>query len=126
MQAVPLHPDNRQDRGCLLAVHRPWGSLNIISVIDLPSTWSWNPPEARTSKAAEDLIAMAESYAKKLVQLQKTNEFRLSELETIIDEIRGLVSELLWKLMVQEADLFGHLRVIKGGFQDQGSSLGLK
>ena len=57
--------------------------------------------------------SVSSSYSRKLILLQNAPEFRLSELETTIDEIRGLVAELLWKLMVQEADLFGQLRVIK-------------
>ena len=52
-------------------------------------------------------------YSRKLILLKNASEFRLSELETVVDEVRGVVAELLWKLMVQEADLFGQLRVIK-------------
>ena len=53
------------------------------------------------------------SYSRKLIQLQSASEFRLSELETTVDEIRGVVAQLLWKLMVQEADLIGQLKVLK-------------
>lgn len=67
----------------------------------------------RMSKATDELVAMAESYSRKLIQLQNASEFRLSEFETTVDEIRGVVAELLWKLMVQEADLIGQLKVIK-------------
>jgi len=68
---------------------------------------------ARMSKATEDLVSMAETYSRRLILLKNASEFRLSELETVVDEVRGVVAELLWKLMVQEADLFGQLRVIK-------------
>lgn len=54
-----------------------------------------------------------DDFAKELQKLSTVDEFNLMEFEKIIDAIRSCVAETLWKLVVEESDLVGHLRIIK-------------
>ncbi|XP_013394474.1 gamma-tubulin complex component 4 [Lingula anatina] len=54
-----------------------------------------------------------DSFAKALQELSQEEEFSLMSFENVIDKIRVCVAETLWKLVVEESDLIGHLRIIK-------------
>uniref|UniRef100_A0A4W3HPF0 Gamma-tubulin complex component n=1 Tax=Callorhinchus milii TaxID=7868 RepID=A0A4W3HPF0_CALMI len=52
-------------------------------------------------------------YAAELHLLKQQPLFSLVDFENLIDRIRSTVAEHLWKLMVNEADLLGQLKIIK-------------
>lgn len=54
-----------------------------------------------------------EKFAKDLHQLAQEQPFNNMKFETVINDIRTQVAEVLWKILVEEADLLGHLRIIK-------------
>ncbi|XP_066274429.1 gamma-tubulin complex component 4-like [Branchiostoma lanceolatum] len=54
-----------------------------------------------------------DQFAEELHQLSKAPLFNLAAFESVIDRIRKSVAEHLWKLVVEEADLFGHLKLMK-------------
>uniref|UniRef100_A0A8C4QIT6 Gamma-tubulin complex component n=1 Tax=Eptatretus burgeri TaxID=7764 RepID=A0A8C4QIT6_EPTBU len=61
-------------------------------------------------RAREDLFAL------QLHQLKECQEFIFADLENVVDKIRNAVAEHLWKLVVEEADLLGQLKVMKDFF----------
>ncbi|XP_078678204.1 gamma-tubulin complex component 4-like [Branchiostoma floridae x Branchiostoma belcheri] len=54
-----------------------------------------------------------DQFAEELHQLSKASLFNLAAFESVIDRIRKSVAEHLWKLVVEEADLIGHLKLMK-------------
>ncbi|XP_035667416.1 gamma-tubulin complex component 4-like isoform X2 [Branchiostoma floridae] len=54
-----------------------------------------------------------DQFAEELHQLSKAPLFNLAAFESVIDRIRKSVAEHLWKLVVEEADLIGHLKLMK-------------
>ena len=58
---------------------------------------------------------MAEA-ARKLAALRKAEVFHRLSFERIIEEVRATVARHLWQLVVEEADLRGHLRALKDYF----------
>ncbi|KAI8501367.1 microtubule nucleation by interphase microtubule organizing center [Branchiostoma belcheri] len=54
-----------------------------------------------------------DQFAEELHKLSKASLFNLAAFESVIDRIRKSVAEHLWKLVVEEADLIGHLKLMK-------------
>ncbi|XP_077989144.1 gamma-tubulin complex component 4-like [Glandiceps talaboti] len=54
-----------------------------------------------------------EEFASELIMLQRQPTFCLMSFEAVIDKIRACVAEHLWKLVVEESDLLGNLRILK-------------
>ncbi|XP_064620606.1 gamma-tubulin complex component 4-like [Lineus longissimus] len=52
-------------------------------------------------------------FAKQLHELSRESEFSLREFEECIDRIRTCVAEHLWKLVVEESNLFEQLKILK-------------
>ncbi|XP_070541864.1 gamma-tubulin complex component 4-like [Ptychodera flava] len=57
-----------------------------------------------------------EEFAKELIRLQQEPVFSLMSFESVIDKIRACVAEHLWKLVVEESELIGNLRILKDFF----------
>ncbi|KAI0235900.1 Gamma-tubulin complex component 4 [Lamellibrachia satsuma] len=73
--------------------------------------------DGRQQKHQGSVIKNKETeFAKNLLQLSQQPQFNLRHFETVIDEIRSYVAEQLWKLSVEEADLIGHLHLLKDFF----------
>lgn len=73
--------------------------------------------DGRQQKHQGTVIKNKESeFARDLLMLSQQPQFILRDFETVIDNIRGYVAEQLWKLTVEEADLIGHLRLLKDFF----------
>ncbi|ETE71202.1 Gamma-tubulin complex component 4, partial [Ophiophagus hannah] len=66
-----------------------------------------------TSLAGSILKNQEETFAAELHRLKQQPLFNLMDFEAVVDWIRSTVAEHLWKLMVEEADLIGQLKVIK-------------
>uniref|UniRef100_A0A452ERL5 Gamma-tubulin complex component n=1 Tax=Capra hircus TaxID=9925 RepID=A0A452ERL5_CAPHI len=56
-----------------------------------------------------------DTFAAELHRLKQQPLFSLVDFEQVVDRIRSTVAEHLWKLMVEESDLLGQLKVIMGG-----------
>ncbi|XP_015494180.1 gamma-tubulin complex component 4 isoform X2 [Parus major] len=54
-----------------------------------------------------------DTFAAELHRLKQQPLFSLVDFETVVDWIRSTVAEHLWKLMVEESDLLGQLKIIK-------------
>ncbi|XP_060564148.1 gamma-tubulin complex component 4-like [Ruditapes philippinarum] len=54
-----------------------------------------------------------EKFAKDLHQLAQELPFNSMKFESLINDIRTQVAEVLWKILIEEADLLAHLRIIK-------------
>ncbi|XP_078539445.1 gamma-tubulin complex component 4 [Lissotriton helveticus] len=54
-----------------------------------------------------------DTFAAELHRLKQQPYFSLVDFESVIDRIRSTVAEHLWKLMVEESDLLGQLKIIK-------------
>ncbi|XP_069481250.1 gamma-tubulin complex component 4 isoform X2 [Ambystoma mexicanum] len=54
-----------------------------------------------------------DTFAAELHRLKQLPAFSLVDFESVIDRIRSTVAEHLWKLMVEESDLLGQLKIIK-------------
>ncbi|XP_044300832.1 gamma-tubulin complex component 4 isoform X3 [Varanus komodoensis] len=52
-------------------------------------------------------------FAAELHRLKQHLVFNLMDFESVVDWIRSTVAEHLWKLMVEESDLIGQLKIIK-------------
>ncbi|XP_043933472.1 gamma-tubulin complex component 4 isoform X2 [Protopterus annectens] len=52
-------------------------------------------------------------FATELHRLKQQPVFSLLDFENLVDKIRSTVAEHLWKLMVEESDLLGQLKIIK-------------
>ncbi|XP_054858125.1 gamma-tubulin complex component 4 isoform X3 [Eublepharis macularius] len=52
-------------------------------------------------------------FAAELHRLKQQTLFNLVDFESVVDWIRSTVAEHLWKLMVEESDLIGQLKIIK-------------
>ncbi|CAJ0947622.1 unnamed protein product [Ranitomeya imitator] len=52
-------------------------------------------------------------FAAELHRLKQQPLFNLVDFESVLDRIRSTVAEHLWKLMVEESDLIGQLKIIK-------------
>uniref|UniRef100_UPI00358F5972 gamma-tubulin complex component 4 n=1 Tax=Myxine glutinosa TaxID=7769 RepID=UPI00358F5972 len=57
-----------------------------------------------------------DSFALQLQQLKESQEFILADLENVVDKIRNAVAEHLWRLVVEDADLLGQLKLMKDFF----------
>ncbi|XP_077329225.1 gamma-tubulin complex component 4-like isoform X1 [Lithobates pipiens] len=71
---------------------------------------NWNVTMTRTGsilKNQEDI------FAAELHRLKQQPLFNLVDFESVLDRIRSTVAEHLWKLMVEESDLIGQLKIIK-------------
>jgi gamma-tubulin complex component 4 len=55
----------------------------------------------------------AATFATMLTELQRKPLFSIWDFEAVVDKIREHVSENLWKLVVEDSDLVGHLQTIK-------------
>ncbi|KAG8145298.1 hypothetical protein E2320_013644, partial [Naja naja] len=65
------------------------------------------------TKKGSILKDQEETFAAELHRLKQQPLFNLMDFEAVVDWIRSTVAEHLWKLMVEEADLIGQLKVIK-------------
>ncbi|XP_032088653.1 gamma-tubulin complex component 4 isoform X4 [Thamnophis elegans] len=65
------------------------------------------------TKKGSILKNQEETFAAELHRLKQQPLFNLMDFESVIDWIRSTVAEHLWKLMVEESDLIGQLKVIK-------------
>ncbi|XP_026540436.1 gamma-tubulin complex component 4 [Notechis scutatus] len=65
------------------------------------------------TKKGSILKNQEETFAAELHRLKQQPLFNLVDFEAVVDWIRSAVAEHLWKLMVEEADLIGQLKVIK-------------
>uniref|UniRef100_A0A8C3IJK3 Gamma-tubulin complex component n=1 Tax=Chrysemys picta bellii TaxID=8478 RepID=A0A8C3IJK3_CHRPI len=54
-----------------------------------------------------------DTFAAELHRLKQQPLFSLVDFEAVVDWIRSTVAEHLWKLMVEESDLLGQLKIIK-------------
>ncbi|XP_065885565.1 gamma-tubulin complex component 4-like [Dysidea avara] len=54
--------------------------------------------------------------ASMLAHLQQQPVFSVQQFETAVDSIRTCVAERLWKLIVEDSDLIGHLHILKDFF----------
>ncbi|KAM6058610.1 gamma-tubulin complex component 4 isoform 2-T3 [Chlamydotis macqueenii] len=54
-----------------------------------------------------------DTFAAELHRLKQQSLFSLVDFESVVDWIRSTVAEHLWKLMVEESDLLGQLKIIK-------------
>ncbi|XP_016067158.1 PREDICTED: gamma-tubulin complex component 4 isoform X3 [Miniopterus natalensis] len=54
-----------------------------------------------------------DTFAAELHRLKQQPLFSLVDFEQVVDGIRSTVAEHLWKLMVEESDLLGQLKIIK-------------
>ncbi|XP_027277868.1 gamma-tubulin complex component 4 isoform X3 [Cricetulus griseus] len=54
-----------------------------------------------------------DTFAAELHRLKQQPLFSLVDFEQVVDRIRSTVAEHLWKLMVEESDLLGQLKIIK-------------
>ncbi|KAF4018054.1 hypothetical protein G4228_009623 [Cervus hanglu yarkandensis] len=54
-----------------------------------------------------------DTFAAELHRLKQQPLFSLVDFEQLVDRIRSTVAEHLWKLMVEESDLLGQLKIIK-------------
>uniref|UniRef100_A0A8V5H442 Gamma-tubulin complex component n=1 Tax=Melopsittacus undulatus TaxID=13146 RepID=A0A8V5H442_MELUD len=54
-----------------------------------------------------------DTFAAELHRLKQQPLFSLVDFESVVDWIRSTVAEHLWKLMVEESDLLGQLKIIK-------------
>ncbi|XP_064422165.1 gamma-tubulin complex component 4 isoform X2 [Latimeria chalumnae] len=65
------------------------------------------------TRAGSILKNQEDAFAAELHQLKQQPVFNVVDFETVIDRIRSTVAEHLWKLMVEESDLLGQLKIIK-------------
>ncbi|XP_070619651.1 gamma-tubulin complex component 4 [Erythrolamprus reginae] len=65
------------------------------------------------TKKGSILKNQEETFAAELHRLKQQPLFHLRDFESVVDWIRSTVAEHLWKLMVEESDLIGQLKVIK-------------
>ncbi|XP_032199414.1 gamma-tubulin complex component 4 isoform X4 [Mustela erminea] len=54
-----------------------------------------------------------DTFAAELHRLKQQPLFSLVDFEQVVDRVRSTVAEHLWKLMVEESDLLGQLKIIK-------------
>ncbi|XP_012910943.1 gamma-tubulin complex component 4 isoform X4 [Mustela putorius furo] len=54
-----------------------------------------------------------DTFAAELHRLKQQALFSLVDFEQVVDHVRSTVAEHLWKLMVEESDLLGQLKIIK-------------
>lgn len=59
------------------------------------------------------LEGQQEKFAKDLHQLAQELPFNSMKFESLINDIRTQVAEVLWKILVEDANLVAHLRIIK-------------
>ncbi|XP_044300830.1 gamma-tubulin complex component 4 isoform X1 [Varanus komodoensis] len=65
------------------------------------------------SKKGSILKNQEDIFAAELHRLKQHLVFNLMDFESVVDWIRSTVAEHLWKLMVEESDLIGQLKIIK-------------
>nr|XP_028562863.1 gamma-tubulin complex component 4 isoform X1 [Podarcis muralis] len=65
------------------------------------------------TKKGSILKNQEDTFAAELHRLKQQPLFNLVDFETVVDWIRSTVAEHLWKLMVEESDLIGQLKIIK-------------
>ncbi|KAL7980224.1 hypothetical protein Chor_001492 [Crotalus horridus] len=65
------------------------------------------------TKKGSILKNQEDTFAAELHRLKQQPLFHLMDFESVVDWIRSTVAEHLWKLMVEESDLIGQLKVIK-------------
>ncbi|XP_063170601.1 gamma-tubulin complex component 4 isoform X3 [Candoia aspera] len=65
------------------------------------------------TKKGSILKNQEDTFAAELHRLKQQPLFNLMDFESVVDWIRSTVAEHLWKLMVEESDLIGQLKVIK-------------
>ncbi|KAG8440579.1 hypothetical protein GDO86_006360 [Hymenochirus boettgeri] len=65
------------------------------------------------SRTGSILKNQEDIFAAELHRLKQQPLFSLVDFESVLDRIRSTVAEHLWKLMVEESDLLGQLKIIK-------------
>ncbi|XP_041444202.1 gamma-tubulin complex component 4 isoform X2 [Xenopus laevis] len=65
------------------------------------------------SRTGSILKNQEDTFAAELHRLKQQPVFSLVDFESVLDRIRSTVAEHLWKLMVEESDLLGQLKIIK-------------
>lgn len=65
------------------------------------------------NKFGDILQGREKEFLQTLHKLQTQPHFSVPSLETEIDKIKACVAEQLWKLVVEDADLFRHLKLLK-------------
>ncbi|XP_063305026.1 gamma-tubulin complex component 4 isoform X1 [Pelobates fuscus] len=65
------------------------------------------------SRTGSILKNQEDTFAAELHRLKQQPLFSLVDFESVLDRIRSTVAEHLWKLMVEESDLLGQLKIIK-------------
>ncbi|KAH0620165.1 hypothetical protein JD844_014798 [Phrynosoma platyrhinos] len=65
------------------------------------------------TKKGSILKNQEDTFAAELHRLKQRPLFSLVDFESVVDWIRSTVAEHLWKLMVEESDLIGQLKIIK-------------
>ncbi|XP_077173905.1 gamma-tubulin complex component 4 isoform X2 [Paroedura picta] len=65
------------------------------------------------TKKGSILKNQEDTFAAELHRLKQQPVFNLVDFESVVDWIRSTVAEHLWKLMVEESDLIGQLKIIK-------------
>uniref|UniRef100_A0A803KHA0 Gamma-tubulin complex component n=1 Tax=Xenopus tropicalis TaxID=8364 RepID=A0A803KHA0_XENTR len=68
---------------------------------------------ANMSRTGSILKNQEDTFAAELHRLKQQPLFSLVDFESVLDRIRSTVAEHLWKLMVEESDLLGQLKIIK-------------
>ncbi|MEE6503321.1 hypothetical protein FKM82_004799 [Ascaphus truei] len=68
---------------------------------------------ANMSRTGSILKDQEYTFAAELHRLKQQPLFSLVDFESVLDGIRSTVAEHLWKLMVEESDLLGQLKMIK-------------
>uniref|UniRef100_A0A6I8R528 Gamma-tubulin complex component n=1 Tax=Xenopus tropicalis TaxID=8364 RepID=A0A6I8R528_XENTR len=66
---------------------------------------------ANMSRTGSILKNQEDTFAAELHRLKQQPLFSLVDFESVLDRIRSTVAEHLWKLMVEESDLLGQLKV---------------
>uniref|UniRef100_H9G828 Gamma-tubulin complex component n=1 Tax=Anolis carolinensis TaxID=28377 RepID=H9G828_ANOCA len=65
------------------------------------------------TKKGSILKDQEDTFAAELHRLKQRPLFNLADFESVVDWIRSAVAEHLWKLLVEESDLIGQLKIIK-------------
>ncbi|XP_060611468.2 gamma-tubulin complex component 4 [Anolis sagrei] len=65
------------------------------------------------TKKGSILKNQEDTFAAELHRLKQRPLFSLADFESVVDWIRSAVAEHLWKLLVEESDLIGQLKIIK-------------
>ncbi|XP_026478079.1 gamma-tubulin complex component 4 homolog [Ctenocephalides felis] len=84
-------------------------AANILFIGRTISMFKSDPRQDKTNVWGD----VEKNYYKKLASIQERNDFNISTLESTIIEIKTFVSQHLFQLVVEDADLLKHLTYIK-------------